>query len=107
MKLIFICSPYRGDIEANTARAKRYCYFAHTKGVAPLAPHLHNPHFLEENLPEERQAGIAIGIEYLRRSDELWCFGDRVSEGMEMELQAAHHMKIPVRNYNDRCEEVS
>lgn len=106
MKMVYICSPYRGDIEANTARAKRYCYFAHTQGVAPIAPHLHCPLFLDENLPDERQAGIEIGFEYLRRADELWCFGDRLTEGMELELQAAQHLKIPVRYFTDRCEEV-
>ena len=106
MKLVFICSPYRGEVETNTSRARRYCYFAHTQGVAPVAPHLHNPQFLDENLPDERKAGIDIGMEYLRRADELWCFGDRLSEGMELELQAAQQMKLPVRYYNDRCEEV-
>ena len=106
MKLVFICSPYRGDVEANTARTKRYCYFAHTQGVAPVAPHLHNPQFLDENFPDERQAGIAIGIEYLRRADELWCFGDRLTEGMVLELQAAQQLKIPIRYFTDRCEEV-
>ena len=106
MKMVYICSPYRSDIEANTARAKRYCYFAYTHGVAPIAPHLHCPLFLVENLPDERQAGIEIGFEYLRRADELWCFGDRLTEGMEMELQAAQHLKIPVRYFTDRCEEV-
>ena len=107
MKLVFICSPFRGDVETNTARARRYCYFAHTQRVAPAAPHLHNPQFLDENLPDERQAGIEIGLEYLRRADELWCFGDRLTEGMEIELQAAQHLKILVRYFTDRCEEMN
>jgi len=106
MKLVFICSPYRGDTEANTVRARRYCYFAHTQGVAPVAPHLHNPQFLDENLPDERQAGIKIGLEYLRRADELWCFGDRLTEGMETELQEARQLKLPIQYFSDRCEEM-
>ena len=107
MKLVFICSPYRGEVETNTSRARRYCYFAHTQGAAPIAPHLHNPHFLDENLPYERQAGIEIGLEYLRRADELWCFGDRLTEGMEHELQAAQQMKLPIRYFSERCEEMN
>ena len=106
MKVAFICSPYRGDIETNTARAKRYCYFAHTQGIAPVAPHLLCPLFLEDNLASERQAGIEIGLEYLRRADELWCFGDRLTEGMELELQAAQAQGIPIRYFTERCVEV-
>ena len=106
MKLVYICSPYRGNAEGNSARASRYCYFAHTRGAAPIAPHLHNPQFLDDNLANERQAGIDIGIAFLGRADELWCFGDRLTEGMEIELQAAQQMKLPIRYFTDRCEEV-
>ena len=104
MKLVFICSPFRGDIETNLARVKRYCYFAHTQGAAPIAPHLHNPQFMDDNIPQERQAGIAIGLEYLRRAEELWCFGDQLTEGMELELQAAQSLKLPIQYYSERCE---
>ena len=107
MKLVFICSPYRGDVEANTSRARRYCLFAHTQGAAPIAPHLHNPQFLDENISEERQAGIEIGLEYLSRAEELWCFGNRLTEGMELELQAAQQLKLPIRYFTDRCKEVT
>ena len=104
LKLVFICSPFRGDVETNLARVKRYCYFAHTQGAAPIAPHLHNPQFLDDNIPQERQAGIAIGLEYLRRAEELWCFGDQLTEGMELELQAAQRLKLPIQYYSERCE---
>lgn len=106
MKLVFICSPYRGDMEANVSRARRYCLFARTQGAAPVAPHLNNPQFLDDRLPNERQAGMEIGLEFLRRADELWCFGDRLTAGMELELQAAQQMKLPIRYFNDRCEEM-
>ena len=106
MKLIYICSPYRGDIKANMARAKRYCYFAHSVGGAPITPHFHNPMFLGEILPDERRTGIEIGFEYLQLVDELWCFGDHLTEGMERELQVAKERKLTVRFFNDRCEEV-
>lgn len=105
MKLIFICSPYRGDIDLNTARVKRYCRFAYTKGTVPYAPHLHNTQFLEEGIPEERESGIRLGLEMVKRCDELWCFGDKLSEGMEIELKEAWNLKIPIRYFNDKCEE--
>lgn len=106
MKLVFICSPYRGDIELNTIRTKRYCRFAYTKGTVPYAPHLHNTQFLQEDISEEREAGIALGVELMKRVDELWCFGDRVSVGMTEEINAAQQLEIPIKYFNDKCEEV-
>ena len=38
--LVFICSPYAGDIERNTENARRYCRFAVSKNCIPVAPHL-------------------------------------------------------------------
>jgi len=40
-KLVYIASPYAGDIEYNTRMAIKYCRYAAEHGVIPLAPHLH------------------------------------------------------------------
>lgn len=106
MKLVFICSPYAGDIERNTRKAQGYCRFAYIKGSIPFAPHLHNPQFLDEDIPEERKVGIELGIELLKRSDELWCFGNKLTDGMRAELRFAIKNDIPVRYFTDICEEV-
>lgn len=106
MKLVFVCSPYRGDVEINTLRAKRYCRFVYTEGAVPFAPHLHNPQFLNDFIPEEREIGINMGVEVLKRCDELWLFGDLLTEGMELELVYAIKNNIAVRYFTDKCEEV-
>ncbi|MBC2723229.1 DUF4406 domain-containing protein [Desulfosporosinus sp.] len=107
MKLIFVCSPYRDDVEANTAKAIRYCYFAYNKKVVPYAPHLHNTQFLDEDDREERLAGIELGLEVMKRSDELWVFGSKLTEGMKVEIEAARRLGIPIKYFTDKCEEVS
>ena len=38
-KKVFICSPFRGDMEGNARRAAGYCRTAWEKGVLPVAPH--------------------------------------------------------------------
>jgi len=106
MKLVFICSPYRDNVALNTTKAKRYCYFAFIKGFTPYAPHLHNPQFLDEEDPEERSAGIQLGLKMLKQADELWCFGNTLTEGMEAEIRMARELKIPIRYFTDKCEEV-
>ena len=39
-KLIYIASPYAGDIETNTAFAKKACWYAIHQGHTPIAVHL-------------------------------------------------------------------
>ena len=38
--LVYICSPYVGDIERNTYRARVFSRFAVEKKYIPIAPHL-------------------------------------------------------------------
>lgn len=37
--LVYICSPYVGDIEKNTYRARAFSRFAVEKNCIPMAPH--------------------------------------------------------------------
>jgi len=105
MKLIYVCSPYRGDVELNVARACRYCRFVYTQGAVPFAPHLHNTQFLDDCIPNEREAGILLGLHMLQYCDELWIFGDKLTEGMASELKAARQRNITVKYFTDRCDE--
>lgn len=104
MKLVYVCSPYRGNIEHNTLRARRYCYFVYKEGAIPFAPHLHNTQFLDEKIPEERESGLKLGLQLLRRCDELWLFGDKLTEGMEAELYEAHKLKLTIKYFTDKCQ---
>jgi len=104
LKLVYICSPLRGDIEGNIRRANRYCRFAAWEAVVPLAPHTIFTQFLDDNDKEERNAGRYLGLELLKRCDELWCFGDKITEGMNAEIKISKKLQIPVVYFNDRCE---
>ena len=104
-KIVFICSPFAGDIEVNTRRAKRYGRFAVTEKVVPIIPHLMYPQFLEEEDPEERQLGIDMGLTLLSKCHELWVFGDRVSSGMSVEIKKAKRWDIPIRYFSTECKE--
>ena len=43
-KLVYICSPCRGDVEKNIEKAQRYCREAVElwDDVIPIAPHVYN-----------------------------------------------------------------
>ena len=98
MKLIYVASPYAGDIERNTEFAKKACRFVMNEGYAFFAPHLLYPQVLDEDNPDERQLGLNMGKEILGWCDELWVFGDTVSPGMQAEINLAQEFEIPV-NY--------
>lgn len=105
-KIVFVCSPFAGDIEGNIARAKRYGRFAVTEKAIPFAPHLLFPQFLNEEDPEERELGIQMGLALLSKCEELWVFGSRVSSGMALEIEKAKKLKMPIRYFNIHCKEV-
>jgi hypothetical protein len=96
-KLVYIASPYAGDIEYNTRMAIEYCRYAVGYGVVPLAPHLLLPRFLYELNPEERELGIQMGLQLLSLCSELWVFGSRISDGMSREIAEAQKLGIPVK----------
>ena len=92
---VFVCSPYRGDIEGNTKRAKQYVETVISQGHTPFAPHLFYTQILDEET--DRTLGMELGIDMLSAMDELWVFGDRISEGMRQEISSAFNLGIPVR----------
>lgn len=98
MKLIYVASPYAGDIERNAQFATEACRFVMNEGHAFFAPHLLYPQVLDEGNPDERQLGLTMGKEILGWCDELWVFGDTVSLGMQEEINLAQEFEIPV-NY--------
>ena len=106
LPLVYIASPFAGDPERNTERARGYCRLAVSKGYIPLAPHLLYPQFMDDDDRETRERGIFFALVLLGKCDEVWVFGERISEGMSREIAKAERRGISVRYWNSRCEEV-
>ena len=104
--LVYIASPYAGETEDNISRAKGYCRFAVSKGVIPLAPHLLYPQFMDDSDEDQRILGLRFAIALLCRCDELWVFGEKVSAGMEKEIEKAEKRGMRISRFNSKCEEV-
>mgnify|MGYP003194544428 FL=1 len=100
-KLVYICSPCRGDIEKNIEKAQRYCREAVElwDDVIPIAPHVYFTQFLDDTKQEERAAGMDMGLSLLAMCDELWVYGiENPSEGMRNEIEYAKQHQIPIRD---------
>jgi len=98
MKLVYICSPYAGDIESNVRFARAACRYASAQGCAPVAVHLMYPRILDDSIPAQRETGIRMGLRVLASCDELWICGSRISHGMSCEIAEAERLGIPIRN---------
>ena len=104
--IVYICSPFSGDVDGNIAAAQRYSRFAVDKGYIPIAPHLLFPQFLDDNDPKERQLGLFFGNALMSKCAEIWVFGSTFSAGMEVEIKRAKWKDYRLRYFNENCEEV-
>ena len=103
MKKIYVCSRYAGETDENVKKAREYCGFvAKVCGAIPIAPHIYFTQFLDDAVPEERAFGRMVGLQLLSECDELWYFGDQISQGMVAEIIAAKEQSIPVRYVSDK-----
>ena len=103
--LVYICSPYSGDVQRNTFNACRYSRFAVKSGYIPVTPHLMYPQFLNDNDPAERDLGLQFGNALMDRCAEVWVFGSQVSRGMKAEIERAKRRHYKIRCFTERCEE--
>jgi hypothetical protein len=86
MKLIYIAHPYSGDCDRNRANAAKWCAWAATKcGVSPVADWIVLTSVLDESY---RELGLACDVANVRRCDEVWLVGGRISDGMRVEAAA-------------------
>ena len=104
--LVYICSPYRGDTEKNTEKARKYSRFAVESKAIPMTPHLLYPQFMDDSNPEERYLATHI-INYvlIGKCQEVWVFGDDISEGMGREIALAEKRRMKIRYFTETMEE--
>lgn len=97
-KVVFIAHPISGDISGNIKKVLGICKTLHTSELIPVAPYLVSLQYLNDDIPEERDLGIAANFEMFHRHvvDEVWLFGDRISIGMKHEIGLARELNIPV-----------
>lgn len=95
-KKIYVCSPCKGDIKNNVEKARLYSKYVARKGFIPFTPHLYFTDFLDDSKPEERKIGLRLALEWLFQCDELWYFGEIISDGMKNEIEIAKKLGIKI-----------
>lgn len=105
--LVYVASAYSGNAANNTEKTKQYCRYALQQGQIPLAPHLMFPQFMDDDIAEEQELAIFMDVILLGKCDELWVFGDHITEGMKVEIDVAKKRRQPIRYFTSNFQEVT
>lgn len=91
MRVAYICSPLN-DLE----KTRRYARYVLSCGMVPLTPYLY---FLILNYgrKEERKLGVKAGLSLLWLCNEVWVFGDEITDEMREELKLAEALHIKIK----------
>lgn len=102
--IVYLAGPYSGDIDQNIRRiiiAARHAILQ--EHVLPIVPHLLFPTILDDENPEERALGLELDMGLIALCEELWYYGDKITAGMQQELDFAkkHGIKIIHKDWPD------
>lgn len=100
-KKVYICAPLGGNIEENLERVKKYTEYALKCGAAPIVPHFYAL-CLNDKDPKQRETGMQAGQSLLWFCDEMWIFGDEITDGMREEIRFCQNMKIKTKRIREK-----
>lgn len=104
--LVYVCSPYAGDIENNIKNACKFGRFTYKQNGIPVIPHLMYPQFMDDTNELEREIAIHFNYVLLGKCNELWVFGGVISKGMAREIGIATKRRMKIKWFNARLKEV-
>lgn len=98
--LVYICSPLSAPTEQGIRKnMEKAAYYAGlvsgVTGCRAIAPHSFLPEYLDDNIPEEREAALDFGLSILKLSKAVIVCGNRISSGMRGEIKMAGELNIP------------
>ena len=92
-ELLFIISPYRG-VKLAKNKVHAICREAIMEGFVPIAPHGYFTLFLDDDDADERIRGIAAGHVLLTKCDRARIYGEHITEGMKLDIDACVDLGI-------------
>lgn len=106
LPLVYVCSPYAGDVETNVKNARAYSRFAVDENAIPVTPHLLYPQFMDDSNEDEREMAMHFNYVLLGKCTEVWVFGGVISRGMAHEISVAKKRRMKIRWFNLAMREV-
>jgi hypothetical protein len=63
--------------------------------------------YLSDDDPEERELALFMDIVFLGKCNELWVFGETITNGMQREIDKAKKRRMTIRYFTEELEEVT
>lgn len=104
--LVYVCSPYAGDISNNVKNACKYSRFTFEQSGIPITSHLLYPQFMDDTNPEECEMAKHFNYVLLGKCQELWVFGGVITKRMAHEIGIAKKRRMKIRWFNWEMKEV-
>lgn len=106
-KCAYICSPLSADTQEQRSHNMDMAqfYLSRMRGLyhcRTIASHAYLPLMLDDCIPKEREAALAIGKIMLGLCDVLIICGRRISSGMKGEILAAFRQRKEVYWYDGK-----
>ncbi len=92
-RLVYLCHAFRSAPTGNAESIRQICRQIAAESVLPLAPQLLFPQFMNEKTDRDRALSYCLRL--IGLCDEVRVFG-APTEGMRMEIEEAHRLRIPV-----------
>ena len=105
--LVYICSSYSGNTQANVEPARQFCGLAVSSGKIPFAPHLLFPQFMEDADPDQSELAMFFNRVLLAKCEALWAYVGHISPGMRREIGWARDLELPVKYFDSDFQEVT
>ena len=103
IKRSYVCSPCRADtkegVEKNMMNARAYVVWVESKNggkCRAYAPHSCLPAMFDDNDPFDRNLAISVCYDTLNGCDDMYVFGNKLSDGMKGEIKHAVVTGMPI-----------
>jgi hypothetical protein len=100
MKIVYIAHPISGDVVGNLKKVKTILRYInlYEDCIVPFAHYVIDCQVLDDTIIEERERGIENDVALLKAGfiNEMWLYGNRISEGMKHEIKLAKSLGILV-----------
>lgn len=106
-KKAYICSPLHGDEKNNINNAIAYAKFVYERcDMIPIMSHFYAL-ILDDNNKVQREVGISISLGKILDSEDVWVFGNTITEGMVEEIRKAMALNRNIHYVSDeQCKEI-
>ena len=98
---IYVSAPLGKDWDEDIENAAKYYEFTLQSECVPVGPHAYATMFGVNEASEIkrlRQAGMSL----IWFCDEIWVFGEQITESMQEEISFGRNMKIRMRKIRDK-----